>query len=116
MLGYLFLSPIPNPWFESLFAAYSQSTFIGLPPTKNKELPSSGVWVRTNTERAHQTTKKQQKFLSCDYVFCKASHRVVSRRSYERKQMYQNVWCNIEKFLFCLTTSPFDVKVTVLVA
>ena len=23
MLGYLFLSPIPNPRFESLFAAYS---------------------------------------------------------------------------------------------
>lgn len=22
MLGYLFLFPIPNPWFESLFAAY----------------------------------------------------------------------------------------------
>ena len=23
MLGYLFLTLIPNPWFESLFAAYS---------------------------------------------------------------------------------------------
>ena len=65
-------------------------------------------------ESTSNSATKQQKFLSCDYVLCKASHRVVCRRSYERKQMYQNVWCNIEKFLFCLTTLSFDVKVTVM--
>ena len=76
MLGYLFLSPIPNPWFESLFAANSQSTFIGLPPTKNKQLPLSGGWVRTNTERAHQTPQKKNNRNFCHVITFSVKHHI----------------------------------------
>ena len=75
MLGYLFLFPIPNPWFESLFAAYSQSTFIGLPPTKNKELPLSRGWVPTNTERPHQTRQKNNRNF-CHVITFSVKHHI----------------------------------------
>ena len=75
MLGYLFLSPIPNPWFESLFEAYSNifDNFLVSLAFHRERINShrlEGGYVGILREHI-KLQKKLQKFLSFDYVSVK---------------------------------------------